>query len=174
MEYVKGKELAGIWTSLSLWRKFWIAWTLRGYIRQLRKIRLDHSPTPGPLGDSPQECEGFQFGQKPRGPFKDYAAMATYFDRLLDIAKRYTHPVIMPKPAAPPDAQPFDDSQPLVFSHHDLSMRNIILGVDGRVWLIDWGWSGFYPPWFEYLAITGAARNDKSTCFMASHDPSNN
>jgi hypothetical protein len=162
MEYVEGEELAGKWTSLSLWQQFRIAWTLRRYIRQLRKIHLNYSPPPGPIGDSPQECEGSQFGLRSKGPFKDYATMATFFNRLLNIAKRYTRPYWMPNPAAPPDAEPFDDSQPLVFSHHDLSMRNIILGADGRVWLIDWGWSGFYPPWFEYLATVGAALNDKA------------
>ncbi|KAH9911868.1 uncharacterized protein B0H18DRAFT_1057612 [Fomitopsis serialis] len=32
-------------------------------------------------------------------------------------------------------------------------MRNIIVGDDGRLWLVDWAWAGFYPPWFEYLAM---------------------
>ncbi|KAH9971786.1 hypothetical protein BJV77DRAFT_958133, partial [Russula vinacea] len=37
----------------------------------------------------------------------------------------------------------FDDSRPLVFTHGDLSMRNIIFGTDGRIWLVDWALSGF-------------------------------
>lgn len=32
-------------------------------------------------------------------------------------------------------------------------MRNIIVGDDGRLWLIDWAWAGFYPPWFEFVAM---------------------
>ena len=45
----------------------------------------------------------------------------------------------------------FDGSGPLVLTHQDLNLRNIIVGEDGRLWLIDWAWSGYYPPWFEYV-----------------------
>ena len=48
--------------------------------------------------------------------------------------------------------EPFDDSRPLVLTHCDINMRNIIVGDDGRLWLVDWAWAGFWPPWFEYLA----------------------
>jgi thiamine kinase-like enzyme len=47
----------------------------------------------------------------------------------------------------------FDDSEPLVLTHQDLNLRNIILGEDGRLWIIDWEWAGYYPPWFEYVAM---------------------
>ena len=30
-------------------------------------------------------------------------------------------------------------------------MRNILVGDDGRLHLVDWGMSGFYPAWFEYV-----------------------
>ncbi|KAG5651796.1 hypothetical protein H0H81_007382 [Sphagnurus paluster] len=49
----------------------------------------------------------------------------------------------------PPDAPPgcrFIDDAPLVFTHNDLNPRNIILGDDGRLWMIDFEESGFYPP----------------------------
>jgi len=32
-------------------------------------------------------------------------------------------------------------------------MRNIMLGSDGRVWLVDWEYAGFYPRWFEYAGM---------------------
>ncbi|KAF9029203.1 hypothetical protein BDP27DRAFT_1436696 [Rhodocollybia butyracea] len=34
-------------------------------------------------------------------------------------------------------------SQPLVLIRGDLSMRNAIVGDDGRFWLVDWTWSAF-------------------------------
>ena len=40
--------------------------------------------------------------------------------------------------------------------HQDLVMRNIILGKDGKIWLVDWGMSGFYPPWFEHVTMVYA------------------
>ena len=61
------------------------------------------------------------------------------------------------------NARRFDDSchsQPLVLTHNDLSMRNIIVGHDGKLWLVDWIWSGFYPPLCEYIATKSAAYND--------------
>jgi hypothetical protein len=41
-------------------------------------------------------------------------------------------------------------------------MRNIIYGRDGRIWLVDLGQSGFYPPWFEYVSMVYAAEGDKA------------
>ena len=58
--------------------------------------------------------------------------------------------------------EPFDDSHLLVLMHNDLSMHNIIVGHDKKVWLIDWGWLGFYPPWCEHIATTCAADNDNA------------
>lgn len=33
--------------------------------------------------------------------------------------------------------------------HLDFNQSNVILDDTGKVWLIDWGLSGAYPPWFE-------------------------
>jgi thiamine kinase-like enzyme len=49
----------------------------------------------------------------------------------------------------------------LVFTHNDLNMRNILLDDEGRLWLVDWGWSGFFPTGFEYLAMRFAAQKDQ-------------
>ncbi|KZT73660.1 hypothetical protein DAEQUDRAFT_721733 [Daedalea quercina L-15889] len=52
-------------------------------------------------------------------------------------------------------------TSPLVPCHQDLNMRNIIVGDDGRLWLVGWAWSRFYPPWFEYLAMKEQAENEE-------------
>ena len=52
------------------------------------------------------------------------------------------------------DAGPFPTPSRFVFTHLNLNPRNIILGDDGQVWLVDFGLSGFYPEWFEYTAMT--------------------
>lgn len=56
----------------------------------------------------------------------------------------------------------FDDSSLLVSVHGDLNPRNIVAGEDGRLWLqvVDWGWSGFYPPWFELVAMTNQVEDE--------------
>lgn len=62
----------------------------------------------------------------------------------------------------PPNIGDFDDSAPLVFTHQDLNMRNLIVGDDGRLWVIDFGWAGWYPRWFEYVAMKKQAENEES------------
>lgn len=42
---------------------------------------------------------------------------------------------------------------PLVLTHSDMNMHNILVGDDGKIWLIDWAWSGFFPNWFEYASM---------------------
>jgi hypothetical protein len=34
------------------------------------------------------------------------------------------------------------------------------LGTDGKAWLLDWGFAGMYPQWFEYASITAYDRKD--------------
>ena len=159
MDYIPGERLDHAWPSLSLWSKLWVALTLRRYIRQLRQL---NSSVPGPFADSPHICGGLIFGDRGCGLFPDYASLSAFYNRKLDIAKTMTyrdrHGNLIPY--AGPDTEPFDDSRPLVFTHQDLTMRNVILGSDGRVWLVDWGLSGFYPPWFEYISMVYAAERD--------------
>ncbi|KAH8110138.1 kinase-like domain-containing protein [Phellopilus nigrolimitatus] len=163
IDYVEGKLLSEVWPTFSSWERFRVAWTLRRYIRQLRRISSPLSATPGPLGPSPRPCEGNMFGTRSRGPFADYAAMSKYYNDKLDLAKVTPYPLARPERlCAEPDTEPFDDSEPLVFSHLDLSMRNVIVGTDGRLWMIDWAWAGFYPRWFEYVATVSAADNDEA------------
>ena len=155
MDYIPGERLDHVWPSLSLWSKLWVALTLRRYVCQLRQI---NSSVPGSVADSPQTCHSSLF-QKPCGPFPDYASLSAFFNRKLDIAKSITFPDAHGNqiPCADPDSEPFDDSMPLVFTHQDFVMRNIILGKDGKIWLVDWGMSGFYPPWFEHVTMVYAA-----------------
>ena len=162
MDYIPGERLDHVWPSLSLWTKLRVALTLRRYIRQLRQIKDSHSSVPGPVADSPQTCDGYTFYHKPSGPFPDYASLSAFYNRKLDTAKGATLPDEFgyQNPCARPDREPFDDSRPLVFTHGDLSMRNIIFGTDGRIWLVDWALSGFYPWWFEYVSTVYAAERD--------------
>ena len=55
----------------------------------------------------------------------------------------------------PPDSwrMTFDSSLPLVLTHLDIHPNNIIIGDDGRVWLIDWEFAGFFPKWFVYASM---------------------
>jgi aminoglycoside phosphotransferase (APT) family kinase protein len=149
MDTIEGTRLDKLWPSFSSSQRSEVISTLHDYINQLREASAHHPRRhiPGPIAQTAQKCYGISwiFGEKLHGPFKSskqlYKYLHTWFQCSLE------------------DEQ-LDDSQPLVFTHGDLAMRNMIMGHDGKIWLVDWGWSGFYPVWFEYMATLSALEND--------------
>ncbi|KAL8922326.1 MAG: hypothetical protein Q9172_003618 [Xanthocarpia lactea] len=55
----------------------------------------------------------------------------------------------------PDGAQRFvpSTSPSLVFTHQDLAPRNLIADRDGKLWLVDWEFSGWYPKYFESVSM---------------------
>ncbi|KAJ7740874.1 hypothetical protein B0H14DRAFT_3097319 [Mycena olivaceomarginata] len=154
MEYIDGIDLREAWGSLALWKKLWVAWTLRCYVRQLRNVTLARPEVPGPLDWSKTavKCVGHYFTCIRAGPFNSYSELTAWF------ASRYRITLLLENQAQlgrTPDPKPyvFDDSMPLVLTHGDISLTNVRIGWDGTVWLIDWGFSGVYPEWFEYAGM---------------------
>ena len=150
LEYIEGDLLSNVWSTYSLWRKIYIGFTLRRYIRQIRRTcKAPPSAPPGPViteGTPARMCYApsvFSHISGVRGPFSTYADLADFFNARRDMST---------SPDDPYRKVPFDDSEALVLSHLDLNLRNMIVDKDGRLWIIDWAWSGYYPPWFEYLA----------------------
>ncbi|KAG2097791.1 hypothetical protein BD769DRAFT_1700845 [Suillus cothurnatus] len=97
-------------------------------------------------------CTGPLFTEDGAGPFVSYNDMTAWFNHKLDVSQR------MKK--APLDAPRFDNLSPVVFTHQDLCPRNILLGRDGRVYVLDWEVSGFYPAWFEYASMVSTHRSE--------------
>lgn len=111
-------------------------------------------------------CQSPLFGQviETRGPFETYADLTHFFnDRLVQTLQSEARTLSSQgKPPSPVDSlTTFDDSQPLVLTHQDLNSRNFIVGDDGHLWLVDWAWAGFYPPWFEFVAMRRQAENEE-------------
>ncbi|KAG6872235.1 hypothetical protein C0995_011739 [Termitomyces sp. Mi166 len=147
MDYIPGRTLAEAWPTLSTWQKIGVAWTLRRYIRQLRRLKASDKTPPGPIsGDRPRGGQSPVFGQvRPyRGPFASYAELSRFFNERQKMTADEKNIAL---------DVPFDDSMPLVLSHQDLNLRNMILGADAHLWIVDWAWSGYYPQWFEYVAM---------------------
>lgn len=154
MEYVDGTDLEIVWPTLSWWRRLSIVWTLRGYIQQLRRVSLPFPNVPGPFDGTgcPVHCTNGSLFDKPIGPFSSYASLAAWFEAKREITEESTGRII-------PDR--LDETRPLVLTHNDLHMRNVFLGKDGTVWLLDWADAGAYPDWVEYSSILKYA----SPCF---------
>jgi hypothetical protein len=157
MEFIRnGRQLHVCWPTLSLWAKLKIILTMRRYLRQLPRIQDPRSTTPGPLASQPSVCNGLQFGYDPQGPFSTMTALAEYFHKLHHFSQYRSGQGYTPLP-------PLNENffTRLVFTHNDLNMRNILLDDCGRLWIIDWGFAGFFPPCFEYLGMRYAAQKDK-------------
>ena len=155
MDHVPGKQLWKVWPTMATWEKIRVAVKMRDYIQQLRSIRHPRCTVPGPVApQGARTCMSPLFGPiiEYRGPFTSYAELTAFFNDRHHIALTETYRIAPETAVARCRDDPFDDSQPLVFTHHDINMRNIFMGDDGRLWLLDWAWAGFWPPWFEYVA----------------------
>ncbi|KAL5480167.1 hypothetical protein ACEPAI_1437 [Sanghuangporus weigelae] len=150
-QYIPGRALLDVWSQLSWWMRLRVIITLRFYIRELRSIssRAGPPPFPGPPSDdgTPQKCTGRLFTEDgSSGPFHSYLEMSRWYRNRLLCMQRYRDEGF--------DSAQFDDSAPLVFTHMDLHPRNIILGDDGQLWIVDWTHAGWYPSWFESASMT--------------------
>src|SRR5216684_2458922 len=65
MDYIPGKTLSDCWSHLGLFQRVRLFWTVRRYIRQLRRVLVPgvtrSEQFPGPIGREPQLCYGPMF-----------------------------------------------------------------------------------------------------------------
>ncbi|KAF9073107.1 hypothetical protein BDP27DRAFT_1319400 [Rhodocollybia butyracea] len=129
------------------------------YIHQVKNVPLPNPDMPGPFDGTglPLLCRGTQFPNNGAGPLKIYHELIIWFDYQL-----YSHQVRLYRAwgllwKSPKFPQPVGSGNPLVFCHNELNMRNIMLDDNNRVWLLDWEYSGAYPPWFDYAVLQGRA-----------------
>jgi serine/threonine protein kinase len=109
-------------------------------IQEMQSIELSK---PGPIGGG--ACRGLFFTDYSAGPFIDTTEMEAWFNHKLEICKSVHK--------APEDVPPFCFIK-FVLIHHDISPRNLILDQHEQVCLIDWAYSGAYPPVFESVALS--------------------
>ncbi|CAG8887091.1 unnamed protein product [Penicillium egyptiacum] len=109
-------------------------------IEEMQSIKLLQ---PGPIGGGPYR--GWFFTDYSAGPFEDTAEIEAWFNHKLDMCNKVRQ--------APEDTPPFHLTK-FVVTHQDISPRNLVLDQYVRVWLIDWAYSGAYPPAFESAALS--------------------
>ena len=153
MDHIPGRSLYRVWPSMSLLEKLKVALTIRDYVRQLRAIRHPRSLIPGPVipGTTPlgPRCTMMTGELDHRRPeFATYAEISEWWNYRYAISINE-----VPKIHVGVLIERFDDTKPLVLTHCDLNMHNFLVGDDGRLYLIDWEMSGFYPEWFEYVNL---------------------
>ena len=106
----------------------------------------------------PLLCNCLQFGYDPKGPFPTISALESYFRNEHKRAEYNASRGWAPSS----NCEPLDTSAfaSLVFTHNGLNMRNLLLDDQHVLWVVDWGFFGFYPPWFEYLGMVFASQKD--------------
>jgi hypothetical protein len=134
--------LEDIWPCLSLWATLCFAWQLRGFIQRMRSVA---SPTLGGLVSG--KCKSIFLDDYYRLP--PHATPKVYEEFL-----RFWTPFQL-KGLRPSRILNWEvpHTGPLVFTHQDLAPRNVVVDGNDKIWLVDWGFSGFFPAYFEYTGM---------------------
>ncbi|KAF2463947.1 uncharacterized protein BDR25DRAFT_272383 [Lindgomyces ingoldianus] len=139
MDYIHGDCLADRWAHLTHDQRENVVFQIANMVNQLQSHPLDFA---GPVGGGP--CQGMWFSDYGAGPFKNCDAIEEWFNHKLSVCKRFRQ--------IPDSAPPFVFKR-FVFTHQDITPRNIVIDPLGQAWLIDWAFSGSYPEVFEAAAI---------------------
>ncbi|KAJ5109907.1 hypothetical protein N7532_002552 [Penicillium argentinense] len=138
MDYIPGKRLDEAWDTLDSHQKLSIANELHSYLSQLRKLKGDYI---GAIGRG-QAIIG-QISSLEGGPFDSEQQFNEFI--LGDIVK--SAPKILRHYAK----YALMDNHDIVFTHSDLSPRNILVDGGRVTAIIDWEYAGWYPEHWEYI-----------------------
>ena len=149
MEYIEGRLVSDIWDDLDINARSKLLNQSYEYIRGLQAIKLN---CPGPIGGG--LSEGPFFTEYGAGPFTSQKDIEKWFNDRLLVCHDFGHAS---------QTQPgwfsaqFDD---LVMCHLDIHPRNLIVDGQGELWLLDWAFSGAYPPYFECASLIWKSPGD--------------
>lgn len=149
MERIDGVTLEEAWPKLGWFTTIKFALQLRWFVRLLRSLT---SSTAGSLLSG--ECRSFYLEDRFMLPPKSSPAVITSF---IQFWTCFTSIGQAMKSAAqdPVPSTTFTPVTPntLVFTHHDLAPRNLLIDRIGQLWILDWDYAGWYPRYFEYAAM---------------------
>ncbi|OAQ68345.1 tyrosine-protein kinase, active site protein [Pochonia chlamydosporia 170] len=153
MSHVDGQPLSEVWSTMTPRQKRCIALQLREILTNMRSLQ------------APTRLVGACSG----GQFRDTRLCHShYFPSLVneDEFNRYlilslSH--VTPRPVRDAFARQQRNNHRIVFTHGDLSPRNIIVSNDRIVGIVDWEEAGWFPEYWEYVKFflrTGAEDGD--------------
>ncbi|KAJ5888539.1 Aminoglycoside phosphotransferase [Penicillium taxi] len=148
MNFVSGSSVEDCWEDLSQSERKDVISQIASSLDNLHSISLPEQVPepiiPGPIGPYSCFARGPFFIDAGSGPFTSTEELEAWFNRRLEITQNFKQ--------APLDSQPFRFNK-LVLTHLDIVPCNLIRDLNGKVWLIDWGFSGIYPEGFEFASI---------------------
>jgi len=150
-ERIRGQVLMDAWADLGWCASIRLAFQLRGMVRRMRKLT---SPTAGSLGTG--ICRSFwleeYYGIPPHASPSVISSVVNFWQNLVSFRKEASKTPEQHRQACAGPTKP--EVGGLVFTHHDMAPRNIILEEGtGKLWLIDWDESGWYPRYFEHAGM---------------------
>lgn len=141
MDRVQGRTLEQLWPEIGWWTTFRLAWQLRTYVQAMHAVT---STQTGGLSTGSVRSPWLE-GLYPPLRHCSPVAFAGYLNWWL-VSCRSNH--IKPRPDLL--LEPLREH---VIVHQDLAPRNMIVDSHNKLWLIDWGYAGFYPSYMEYLGM---------------------
>ncbi|EIM81986.1 kinase-like protein, partial [Stereum hirsutum FP-91666 SS1] len=139
MQKVSGAPLyASLWDTFTEEEKYKVVEQLRGFVQQIRAIPPRPGAVIGPVLDGAQSSDHRLCGV-PHGPYLNEDQMNHQLRMGLPL-HRFPSMVI----------ESHSRQHPLVFTHGDIAMRNMMLEGRRVVVLIDWEGAGWYPAHWEY------------------------
>lgn len=149
MEFMNGATMEKVWKTLSREGKKSMGLELRGYFRELRKLKEIYIGALGRLPCTSESLQGLY-----TGPFENERELNETF------VKNYEHTV--PGYFGSMLTGMLKDGHEIVFSHSDLNMRNILVRDKKIVAVLDWEYAGFFPEYWDYAhAYLGVRWNDE-------------
>ncbi|KAJ3837499.1 kinase-like domain-containing protein [Lentinula raphanica] len=155
-QYIFMTRLAGTELSRRRWKAYSqdsrdaIISQLKDYISQIRQIGPPPSSPPficsilgGPVTDH-RLCV-----DRPYGPYRDEEQMNLQVRQGFSVDE-FGKVFNLPQDAVDIVRRSHDIQHPIVFTHNDIAMRNILVDGDCVTGLIDWECSGWFPEHWEY------------------------
>lgn len=141
MDYIKGQVLSDIWAGLSGEEKKAISSQLRDILVIMRSIPAPEAHIGGCAGEKVRDTRIYSTHTAPscngEKEFNDYL-LASLFPQI-------------PSPIYAAFSRRLRTNHRIVFTHADLSPRNIIVRDAKVVGIIDWEDAGWYPEYWEYV-----------------------
>ncbi len=149
MERIHGTSLDDLGGQMGWIMTIRLAFQLRYAVRRLRSLT---SSTAGSLSSG--ECRSFWLDDRYNLPARSTPDAIASF---IEFWSKFTPPFGRRQSSSEPlktnkNHLPLTSTS-LVFTHHDLASRNLLVDKRGQLWLLDWEYSGWYPIYFEYAAM---------------------
>ncbi|KAI1753961.1 hypothetical protein F4782DRAFT_545315 [Xylaria castorea] len=147
---VRGVNLMDAWISLGWISTIRLGFQLR---RMIQSMRSQRSPTAGSLGTG--IARTFWIDEDAYGiPLRASSYTIMSLVNFWYNAGSFTKESKKTKEQHQSTCEgPLKLSQQLVFTHHDLAPRNLMIDSAGDLYIVDWDFAGWYPPFFEHAGM---------------------